>query len=75
MKITGTRSYIKVEINGKTVKIEGEKIIGGFIAFKNTIRNWEPPYENEVIDENVKQEIMKRVTDETKNSHLEINFE
>ena len=68
-------SYIKVEINGKTVKIEGEKIIGGFIAFKNTIRNWEPPYENEVIDENLKQEIMKKVTDETKNSHLEITFE
>jgi len=75
MKITGTMSYIKVEINGKTVKIEGEKIIGGFIAFKNTIRNWEPPYENEVIDENLKQEIMKKVTDETKNSHLEITFE
>lgn len=75
MKITGTMSYIKVEINGKTVKVEGEKIIGGFIAFKNTIRNWEPPYENEVIDENLKQEIMKKVTDETKNSHLEITFE
>ena len=44
MKITGTMSYIKVEINGKTVKIEGEKGIGGFIAYKNTIRNWEPPF-------------------------------
>lgn len=75
MKITGTMSYIKVEINGKTVKIEGEKVIGGFIAFKNTIRNWEPPYENEVIDENLKEEIMKRVTNETKNSHLVITFE
>lgn len=75
MKITGTMSYIKVEINGKTVKIEGEKVIDGFIAFKNTIRNWEPPYENEVIDENLKEEIMKRVTNETKNSHLVITFE
>ena len=75
MKITGTMSYIKVEINGKTVKIEGEKVIGGFIAFKNTIRNWEPPYENEEIDENLKEEIIKKVTNETKNSHLVITFE
>ena len=55
MKITGTMSYIKVEIEGKTVKIEGEKVIGGVIAFKNTIKNWEPPYENEIIDEKLKK--------------------
>ena len=75
MNITGTMSYIKVEIEGKTVKIEGEKVIGGFIAFKNTIKNWEPPYENEIIDEKLKQEIIQKVSDKTKNSHLEITFE
>lgn len=75
MKITGTMSYIKVEIDGKTVKIEGEKVIGGVIAFKNTMKNWEPPYENEVIDEKLKQEIIQKVYDETKNSHLVITFE
>lgn len=75
MKITGTMSYIKVEIDGKVVKIEGEKIIGGFVAFKNTIKNWEPPYDNEVIDDKLKQEIMDRVINETKNSHLVITFE
>ncbi len=75
MKITGTMSYIKFEIEGKTVKIEGEKVIGGFIAFKNTIKNWEPPYENEIIDEKLKQEIIQKVSDKTKNSHLVITFE
>jgi len=75
MKITGTMSYIKVEIDGKTIKIEGEKVIGGFIAFKNTIKNWEPPYENEIIDEKLKQEIIQKVSDKTKNSHLIITFE
>ena len=75
MNITGTMSYIKVEIEGKTVKIEGEKVIGGFIAFKNTIKNWEPPYENEIIDEKLKQEIIQKVSDKTKNSHLVITFE
>ena len=66
MKITGTMSYIKVEIEGKIVKIQGEMIVGGFVAFKNTIKNWEPPYDNEIID---------KVTNETKNSHLVITFE
>lgn len=75
MNIIGTMSYIKVEIEGKTVKIEGEKVIGGFIAFKNTIKNWEPPYENEIIDEKLKQEIIQKVSDKTKNSHLVITFE
>ena len=75
MKITGTMSYIKVEIEGKTVKIEGEKVIDGFIAFKNTIKNWEPPYENEIIDEKLKQEIIQKVSDKTENSHLVITFE
>ena len=75
MKITGTMSYIKVEIDEKVVKIEGEMIVGGFVAFKNTIRNWEPPYENEVIDDKIKKEIVDKVINETKNSHLVITFE
>ena len=75
MKITGTMSYVKVEIEGKIVKIQGEMIVGGFIAFKNTIRNWEPPYDNEVIDEKLKQEIIDKVVSETQKSHLVITFE
>lgn len=75
MKITGTTSYIKVEIDEKIVKIDGEMIIGGFVAFKNSIKNWEIPYEKEEIDEKEKQEIIERVTNHTKNSHMIIIFE
>ncbi|WP_040214615.1 Imm74 family immunity protein [Clostridium polynesiense] len=75
MKITGTMSYIKVEIDEKVVKIEGEKIIGGFVAFKDTMKNWESPHDDDVIDDKLKQEIIDRVTNETKNSHLVITFE
>ena len=75
MKITGTMSYIKVEIDGKVVKISGEKVIGGFVAYKKTIKNWEPPYDNEVIDDKIKQEVIDKVIDKTKNSHLVITFE
>lgn len=75
MKITGTMPYIKVEIDGKVVKIGGEKIIGGFGAYKNTIKRWESPYDNEIIDEKKKQEIIDKVINKTENSHLVITFE
>ena len=75
MKITGTMSYIKVEIDGKTVKIKGEMIVGGFVAFENTIKNWEPPYYDEVIEDKIKREIIIKVINHTKNSHLVITFE
>lgn len=75
MKITGTRSYIKVEIEGKVIKIEGELLVGGFVAYKDTIKKWEPPYECEIIDDVLKQKIIEMVVNETQDSHLIITFE
>jgi Immunity protein 74 len=75
MKITGTSSYIKVEIDSKTVKIQGEMLIGGFLAYSDTIKNWEPPYENVMIDDVTKAKIIKEVIDETKDSNFKIEFE
>ena len=46
MKITGTSSYIKVEIDNKMVKIKGEMIVGGFLAYSDSIKNWESPHDN-----------------------------
>ena len=74
MKITGTNSYIKVEIDKKIVKIEGEMIVGGFVAFKDTIKQWEVP-EGEKIDSATKQYIIESVINETKDSHMKIIFE
>ena len=75
MKITGTSSYIKIEINGKAVKIQGEMIVNGFVAYKNTIENWEQPYDNIKIDDITKQNIINAVINEYKNSNFKILFE
>jgi hypothetical protein len=37
MKIKGTSSYIKVEIDNKIVKIQGEMFVGGFLAYSDSI--------------------------------------
>ncbi|MBY0097951.1 Imm74 family immunity protein [Mesobacillus maritimus] len=65
MKITkfeGTSSYIKVTINdNRIVKIQGEFLVGGFCAYRDTINHWEPPYDDVVMDDKIK--------DEQKNPH------
>lgn len=74
VKITGTRSYIKVQMDGKVVKIPGEMIVGGFVAYKQGITEWEEPC-GEPIDEQVKEELIRRVIDKTKGSSMVIVFE
>lgn len=45
------------------------KVFGGFIAYMNTIKNWEPQYQDEKIDEDLKQKIIQKVCDKTKKSY------
>ena len=48
MKITGTRSYIDVEIGKRTARFSGELGINGFYAAKNSI-HWLSPHESQPI--------------------------
>jgi hypothetical protein len=75
MKITGTSSYIKVEYEGKTLKIKGEMLINGFVAYKDTLTTWEPPNDNVLIDEVTKSKIIMQIIKETKNKKFKVEFE
>lgn len=75
MKITGTSSYIEVEMDNKTVKIQGEMIVNSFAAYSDTIVHWEPPYEHIMIDTATKDKIIKEVTDYCGNLDFKIVFE
>jgi hypothetical protein len=75
MKITGTRSYILVEFDYRTVKIQGElTITPAFYAYSNSIKNWEPPYDKTPITTDEKSEIIKAVI-AAGNPEFEIIFE
>lgn len=54
MKITGTRTYIDVEDEGRVIRIQGEMIVGGFVAYKRSMTKWKAP-ENEPVTEEEKQ--------------------
>ena len=75
MKITGTRSYILVEFDLKTVKIAGElTITPAFYASKSSIMNWESPYQELKISEEEKKEIVQKII-EHNNPEFKIIFE
>lgn len=77
MKITGTRSHIRVEIDGKVILINGElTTIPAFYADIKSIKNWEPPYENEEITEEEKAELIRKITEESqKEGWIRVYFE
>ena len=75
MKITGTRSYILVEFDHRTVKIEGELTTPpAFYATISSIKNWENPYDSIPITEEEKKEIIRRILEEN-NPEFKIIFE
>jgi len=75
MKITGTRSYILVELDHRTVRIAGElTTTPAFYASIGSINNWEPPHEKSKVTEEEKKEIVKIVL-ENDNPEFKIIFE
>ena len=63
-KITGTNTYIDVELDGRTARIAGEMIVGGFVCYKSSMKNWLVP-ENEPLTEDDKKEIIQKVYTES----------
>ncbi len=77
MKITGTSSCMEIDMeNGYRLKVEGEILIGGrFVAYKDTIKAWEPPYENEILTEETINEIIGKVNAMMDKNTVQIIFE
>ena len=73
-KITGTNTYIDVELDGRTARIAGEMIVGGFVCYKSAMKKGRIP-EKEPLTEGDKNEIIQKVTEKTVGSHMVITFE
>ena len=77
MRITGGKSYVKFDLeNGYILKAEGEMLINRvFVAYKNSMKNWEYPHEDEGVSENQIDEIIKQVKENTNENTIQIEFE
>lgn len=75
-KISGTRSYILVEFDHRSIKILGELTTSPtFYADFNSIKKWEPPFDFEEITEEKKQQLVNAVLDYSANKELKIHFD
>ena len=74
MEITGTNSYMDVEYNGKTARFDGELVIDGFCAYKDSA-HWLPPHEGKLITIKEINDIIAAVRIETVNKEVKIYFE
>ena len=62
-----TRSKLYAEFGDKKMYIQGEATMTpAFYANINSIKKWEPPYDNEEITEEEKAELIRLITDESK---------
>lgn len=75
MKITGTRNYIDVEFDDKTVRIEGElTTTPSFYASIRSIRNWNIAKGSMPIDNKERHWIVAEIL-RHRNPQFEIIFE
>ena len=77
MIIWDTPYRIKVELFNKMVVIQGEALAGGqgFILYANTIKHWEPPHENQSINDETRKEIIEHVLKESAKHGYNFEFE
>lgn len=77
MKITGSRNYVKFDLeNGYVAKAEGEMLVGRkFVVYKDTMRFWESPHEKEEITSNQIMEIINEVQRNTNENTVQLIFE
>ncbi len=74
--IKGTRSSIEVELDNKQIIISGELTTTPiFYADIASIKKWEPPYENEIITDTEKNEIIKAIERESKKGKIPVVFD
>lgn len=76
MKVTGTSSEMKVEMDdGKVVVFEGELLVNGFWADKKTAKKWEPPNESIPFTETDLQKVINAVKEKNKTTKFQVEFD
>ena len=77
MKITGSMNYVKFDLEyGYVVRAEGEMLVGKmFVAYRDTMKFWEPPHEHEELLEEQIESIIQKVQRNMNENTVQIVFE
>lgn len=72
--ITGTSSYTEIEFDDKKAKFEGELLINGFLAYKDSLKVFDN--KGQLLDAAIfKEDIIKSVLSENRKTKFQIHFE
>lgn len=74
------RGHIEFEYEGKIITIYGEALLPGFgspgfVVFSKMIGTWDPPNENQHMDDEIKSNILSSLAVEMKKRGLTIEIE
>lgn len=77
ISIEGSRSSVKIEFeDGKKIILTGELTMTPiFYADISSLQHWEPPFENDKINENIKLNLIKTVEEYSKTKGIPIIFD
>lgn len=77
MKITGSMNYVKFDLeNGYIVKAEGEMLVDRkFVVYRDTMKTWEPPHEQEKLQEEQIESIIQEVEKNSNENTVHLIFE
>jgi hypothetical protein len=77
LKITGSYSSIKFDLeNGYVLKADGEMLVGGqFVVYKNSMKRWESPHEEDIVSEQDIQQIITKVEKMSNENTIKLIFE
>ena len=75
-----TRGHLILEMDGKTVKIEGEAYLRGFgspdfVLYRNSIKHWNPPFEGIAIVDQDRDAILLAAGDCLRKSCISFEIE
>lgn len=73
MKITGTKAYVDIEWEGRTLRFWGDMCVNGFAALADTAE-WLPPFESETVSDETRSAIMAAVRKDHRHGALKIKF-
>jgi hypothetical protein len=75
-RITGTRSYITVTLEDRSIDIQGElTLTPEFYADRSSINHWNEPYQDILISDTEKEELIKAILKFNTSQELKISFE
>jgi hypothetical protein len=74
------RGHILAEIDGKRIRIDGELLVHeeglpDYVIYRDSIERWQPPHENEVLDETERERIIEILRTEMGKKSMTIEVE